>query len=75
MIKYIQKLCGTGDSFGQITGHDQTIISDILVKDVDVQLKNTDFQIGNVQQLRFRKVKVNGKKMPVPTSIKSMAKA
>jgi alpha-L-rhamnosidase len=70
----ITNVRGTGGSFGQITGHDQTVISDILVKNVDVQLKSTDFQIGNVQNLRFRKVKVNGKRMPVPVPGLSLAK-
>jgi alpha-L-rhamnosidase len=69
----ITNVRGTGGSFGQISGHDQTVISDILVKNVDVQLKSTDFQIGNVQRLRFKNVKVNGKTMPVPTPGKTRA--
>jgi alpha-L-rhamnosidase len=59
---------GTGESLGQITGHAQTVISDILVKNVNVQLKRTDLQLGNVQKLRFENVKVNGKTMAVPKS-------
>jgi alpha-L-rhamnosidase len=70
----ISNVHGTGDSFGQITGHDQTTISNILVEDVDVQLKSTALQLGNVQNLRFRKVKVNGKLMPVPTPANTLAK-
>jgi polygalacturonase len=62
----ISNVRGTGGSFGQLTGHDQTVISDILVKNVDVQLKNADFQVGHVQNLKFRNVRVNGKKMPDP---------
>jgi alpha-L-rhamnosidase len=33
---------------------------------VDVQMKSTDFKLGNVKDLRFKNVKVNGKKMPSP---------
>jgi polygalacturonase len=67
----ISNVRGSAGFFGQLTGHDQTVISDILVENVDVQLKSTDFQLGNVQGLRFRKVKVNGKAMPVPTPAKT----
>lgn len=69
----ISNVRGTGGSFGQITGHDQTVISDILVTNVDVQLKSTDFQVGNVQNLRFKKVRVNGKKMSVPVASQAVA--
>lgn len=70
----ISNVRGSGGSFGQITGHDQTVISDILVTNVNVQLKSTDFQVGNVQNLRFKNVKVNGKKMSVPVASKMVAK-
>jgi alpha-L-rhamnosidase len=62
----ISNVKGTAGSFGEITGHEQTTISDIVVSDVDVQLKSTDFKVGNVQNLHFKKVKVNGNKMPDP---------
>jgi alpha-L-rhamnosidase len=62
----ISNVRGTGNSFGEISGHDQTVISGIWVKNVDIQLKNTDFKLGNVQDLRFSNVKVNGKTMPAP---------
>ncbi len=57
---------GTAGSFGEITGHAETTIKNIVVKKVDLQLKSTDFKIGNVQGLQFKKVKVNGKKMDAP---------
>ncbi|WP_207425169.1 glycoside hydrolase family 28 protein [Pedobacter sp. SYSU D00535] len=62
----ISNVRGKGASMGVITGHPQAEIRDILVKDVDVELKTTDFQLGNVQGLRFKNVKVNGKALPVP---------
>jgi polygalacturonase len=64
----LSNIRGTGASFGEITGHAKATIRDILVKNVDVQFKNTDFKLGDVQNLRFKKVKVNGKKMVAPAS-------
>jgi alpha-L-rhamnosidase len=58
----ISNVKGTANSFGEITGHDQTTISNILVADVDVQLKSTEFKVGKVNNLSFKNVKVNGKK-------------
>jgi alpha-L-rhamnosidase len=70
----ISNVHGKGSSLGEITGHKQTTISDILVENVDVDLKNTDFRLGNVQNLRFNNVKVNGKIMPTPEPRHSMVK-
>ena len=66
------RIHGTGGSFGEITGHAKTTIKDILVKDVDVQFKSTDFKVGDVQNLRFKNVKVNGKKMVAPVSVRKV---
>jgi alpha-L-rhamnosidase len=57
----ISNVKGTADSFGELTGHEQTTISNIQVADVDVQLKNTEFKVGKVENLSFKNVKVNGK--------------
>jgi polygalacturonase len=62
----IANVKGTGNSFGTITGHPNAKISDILVKNVDVQLKSTDFQLGDVTGLRFENVSVNGVAMSAP---------
>jgi alpha-L-rhamnosidase len=70
----ISNVHGKGSSLGEITGHNQATISDILVENVDVDLKTTDFQLSNVQNLRFKNVKVNGKTMPAPEAKPSMAK-
>lgn len=66
----ISHVRGTGGSFGEITGHANATIKDILLKDVNLQLKSTAFKVGDVQNLRFKKVKVNGKKMEAPTEVK-----
>lgn len=63
----IKDVRGTGASLGEITGHAQATITDIVLKDVDVQLKSTDFKVGNVQKLDFENVKVNGNAMTAPT--------
>lgn len=64
----ISNVHGTGRSFGEISGHAKATIQDILVKNVDVQFRSTDFKLGDVQNLRFKKVKVNGKKMDAPVA-------
>lgn len=70
----ISNVHGKGSSLGEITGHNQATISDILVENVDVDLRSTDFHLGNVQNLRFKNVKVNGKNMPAPETKSTMAK-
>jgi hypothetical protein len=42
------------------------------VKNVDVQLKSADFKLGDVQNLRFKRVKVNGKKLGTPAAGKKV---
>ncbi|OQP61140.1 hypothetical protein A3860_05325 [Niastella vici] len=62
----ISNVHGKGSSLGEITGHNQATISDILVENVNVDLKTTNFQLGKVQNLRFVNVTVNGKAMTTP---------
>lgn len=64
----ISNVRGTGASFGEIWGHDRAEIKDIYVKNMDVQLKTTDFKLGNVKDLKFKNVKVNGKRMSTPVA-------
>ncbi|MBO9202490.1 MULTISPECIES: glycoside hydrolase family 28 protein [Niastella] len=70
----ISNVHGKGNSLGEITGHSLATISDILVENVDIALKSTDFRLGNVQNLRFKNVRVNGKPMPAPERKPSVAK-
>lgn len=67
----ISNVHGSGRSFGEISGHAKATIQNILVKNVDVQFRSTDFRVGTVQNLRFKKVKVNGKKMDAPAAKKA----
>lgn len=62
----ISNVHGTGVSLGEITGHDQAEIKDILLENVDVQFKTTDMRLGNVQNLRFSNVKVNAAILAAP---------
>lgn len=68
----LSNIRGTGQSLGEITGHDKATIKDIILKNVDLQLNSTDFKVGNVQNLRFENVKVNGKKMDAPVPVKKV---
>ncbi|WP_205509936.1 glycoside hydrolase family 28 protein [Longitalea arenae] len=70
----ISNVRGTAASFGEITGHEQANIQNIVVTDVDVQLKSTDFKVGHVQDLHFKNVKVNGKKMADPVPDQTVSK-
>ena len=67
----ITNVSGNGSSLGTIKGHEQTEISGILVKNVDVKLKDTGFDLGNVKGLRFENVKVNGVAMDAPVPVKA----
>ncbi|MBC8051757.1 MAG: right-handed parallel beta-helix repeat-containing protein [Sphingobacteriaceae bacterium] len=62
----ITNIHGTGASFGEITGHDKAEIKDIVIKKANLELKSTDFKLGKVTGLRFKKVEVNGRKMNAP---------
>lgn len=67
----IKNVHGSGGSFGEITGHEQATIQNVELKNVDVQFKSTDLKLGNVQNLKFKSVKVNGKKMKTPVATKN----
>ncbi|MEA3188113.1 MAG: hypothetical protein QOD99_1943, partial [Chthoniobacter sp.] len=58
---------GSFGSFGKIVGNTGTEISDIVVKDMDVKLKNANLEIGDVKGLKFENVVVNGAPMSAPT--------
>lgn len=64
----VENVHGTGASLGEITGHAKATIKNIVLKDVDVQFKSNDFKLGNVDNLKFKNVRINGKKMPSPVS-------
>jgi hypothetical protein len=57
---------GAGSSFGKIMGNPGTEFGDILVKDIDVKLTTTTFELTDLKGLKFENVVVNGAPMSVP---------
>lgn len=55
---------GAFASLGSIKGHKESVISDITMEDIDVTVKNTDFPHGQIENLSFKNVKVNGAPFP-----------
>ncbi len=62
-IEIVKGSCG---SFGEITGTPDTTFGDILLKNVDVKMKDTNFEPQGINTLRFENVIVNGTTMSVP---------
>jgi hypothetical protein len=62
----ITNIKGSGNSFGKIMGNPGTTeFGDILVKNIDVQLKTTTFEHADIKGLKFENVVVNGAPMAV----------
>lgn len=70
----ITNVHGKGDSLGEITGHAKATISDIVLENVNLELTTTDLRLGNVQNLHFKEVKVNGKTVATPGIKSSVGK-
>ena len=64
----ITNVKGTGSSLGKIVGNPDTEFGTILLKDVDVQLKATTFDITELKGLKFENVVVNGTPMATPAT-------
>ena len=62
----IENVKGSCGSFGEITGTPDTTFGDILLKNVDVKMKDTNFEPQGINTLRFENVTVNGTTMSVP---------
>jgi polygalacturonase len=62
----ISNMKGSFGSFGKIGRNAGTEMGPIVVKDVDVKLQDTRFEIGDFQELKFENVVVNGAPMPAP---------
>jgi alpha-L-rhamnosidase len=62
----IENVKGSCGSFGEITGTPDTTFGDILLKNVDVKMKDTNFEPQGINTLRFENVIVNGTTMSVP---------
>ncbi len=70
----ITNVKGAGNSFGKITGNPGTEFGEILVKNIDVQLKTTTFELTDLKGLKFENVVVNGAPMSVPPATAIPAK-
>jgi polygalacturonase len=62
----ITNVKGTGGSFGKIMGNPGTEFGGILVKNVDVKLTTTTFELTDLKGLKFENVVVNAMPMSVP---------
>ena len=68
----ITNVKGTGNcSLGKIIGNPDTEFGDIILKNVDVQLKTATLELGNVKTLKFENVVVNGTAMATVTPAKA----
>jgi polygalacturonase len=61
----ITNVKGSGSSLGKIMGNPDTDFGEIILKNVDVQLKSTTFELSDIKGLKFENVIVNG----IPTSV------
>lgn len=64
----ITNVKGTGNSLGKILGNPDTEFGTIILKDVAVQLKTDSLQLGNIKELKFENVVVNGTVMATPVA-------
>ncbi|TDH18412.1 exopolygalacturonase [Segetibacter sp. 3557_3] len=71
----IANVKGSAGSFGKIVGHPLTEISNIVLKNVDVKLAATDFELSPFEGLKFDNVIVNGRLMTVPAPNATSPKA
>jgi polygalacturonase len=64
----ISNVKGTGNSsLGKIAGNPDTEFGEILLKNVDVQLKTPTLEVGDIKGLKFENVVVNGVPMATPS--------
>lgn len=62
----ISDVKGKYGSFGTLQGNPgQTTISDITLENIDVQLRDEKFNVGHIDNLKTKNVKVNGKPFAV----------
>lgn len=65
----VSNISGRIGGLGELNGNPgQTTISDILMKDIQVNVRKTGFITRNVSNLRFENVLVNGASFPPPTA-------
>ncbi len=64
----ITNIKGAASSLGKIVGNPDTEFGDIVLKNADVTLKSSDFELSNFKGLKFENVVVNGKPMATPAT-------
>jgi polygalacturonase len=64
----ISNIKGTGGSLGKIIGNPNTEFGEIILKNANVQLKTTDFELSKLSSLKFENVTVNGAAFATPTT-------
>lgn len=65
----IENVKGSCGSFGEIVGTPDTEFGDILLKNVDVKMKDTSFDFHSIKTLKFENVVVNGATVAVPAAL------
>jgi alpha-L-rhamnosidase len=66
---------GSGSSLGKIIGNPDTDFGEIILKDVNVQLKNDSMELRGIKQLTFENVMVNGLRVTAPATVIAVPKS
>jgi polygalacturonase len=62
----ISNVTGSTTSFGKIVGPDKSVVRDITLENIDLQLKKPEMTIKNVEGLKVNNVKINGHPFTMP---------
>lgn len=62
----ITNIKGSGAAIGKVGGNPDTDFGDITLKNINVTLKNTDFDVSRFKQVTFENIVVNGVVVPAP---------
>jgi len=62
----ITNVKGSGGSIGKVGGNPDTDFGDITLKNINVTLKNTEFDVNRFKQVTFENIVVNGTAVPAP---------
>jgi len=62
----ITNVKGSGGSIGKVGGNPDTDFGDITLKNFNVTLKNTEFDVNRFKQVTFENIVVNGATVPAP---------
>ncbi len=62
----ITNVKGSGSAIGKVGGNPDTDFGDITLKNFNVTLKNTEFDVSRFKQVSFENIVVNGTAVPAP---------